>query len=67
MTFFSIPTISMAWSGSIVIGWFKLDEFIQTLSSPIPSSTRLIFSVGAGYTATHLHGPFPDLSSMVDF
>jgi hypothetical protein len=40
MVIFAIATISGAWSGKIVKGWSKLDEFTRFLSSPIPSRTE---------------------------
>jgi hypothetical protein len=52
MTFFSIATISMAWSTKIVKGWSNLDELTRILSSPIPSSTGVIFSAAGSMRST---------------
>jgi hypothetical protein len=54
MTFFSIATTSMPWSGKIVKGWSKLDEFTRILSSPIGgegSARMAAFAVMAGADA----------------
>jgi hypothetical protein len=57
LTFFSIPTISMVWSGRIVKGWSKLDELIRILSSPIASRTRVIFSPARKHEGTACASP----------
>ena len=55
MTFFSIATIWMAWSGRIVKGWSKLDKLTRILSSPIPSGTRVIFSAAGSMRSTDIN------------
>ena len=52
MVIFAIATISSAWSDKIVKGWSKLDEWIRILSSPVPSSTRVIFSAAGSMRST---------------
>ena len=54
MTFFSIPTISMAWSAKITKGRSKLDELTRILSSPISSRTRVIFSPAGSMRSTRI-------------
>jgi hypothetical protein len=65
MTFFSIATISMAWSGRIVKGWTKLDELTRTLSSPIPSSTRTIFSSAGSMRSTDIDGSAANSGALI--
>ena len=56
MTFFSIPTISSASPAKITKGWSKLAELTRTLPSPIPSSTRTVFSTAGWTRSTDIDG-----------